>query len=142
MQRFRFRLESVLAWRRLHLELEETKLQRLFGELRQVGLAGERLEEEKAQEERAVLYSPSVEARELAALESYRLHVAREKERLAKLRADCEGRIAAQRAQVLKAERDVRLLEKLREKRLAEWQAAGDREQEALASELFLARWR
>jgi hypothetical protein len=40
---------------------------------------------------------------------------------------------------VLKAERDVRLLERLRAKRLAEWQTAADREQEALASELFLA---
>jgi broad specificity phosphatase PhoE len=89
-----------------------------------------------------VLYSSSVEACDLAALESYRLHVARQKERLRKERADCQERIAAERAQVLKAERDVRLLEKLREKRLGEWQAAADREMEALASELFLAKWR
>jgi flagellar export protein FliJ len=141
MQRFRFRLESVLAWRRLHLELEETKLQRLFEELRRVDLAGQRLDAEKAQEERAVLYAASVEARELAALESYRQHVRREKERLRKERADCQARVAAQRGLVLKAERDVRLLEKLREKRLGEWQAAADKEQEALASELFLAQW-
>ena len=141
MRRFRFRLETVLGWRRLHLELEETKLQRLFEELRRVDLTEDRLDTEKSEADRAVLNSPSIEGRDLAALDSHRLHVAREKERLRKERADCQRRIAAQRDRVLKAERDVRLLEKLKERRLAEWQTAADREQEALASELFLARW-
>jgi flagellar export protein FliJ len=141
MRRFRFRLETVLGWRRVNLELEETKLQRLFGELHQIDLAAERLDAEKAEAERAVLRSASVEADDLAALDRHRLHVAREKQRLRRQRADCQRRIAAQREQVLKAERDVRLLEKLKERRLAEWQVGADREQEALASELFLARW-
>jgi hypothetical protein len=141
MRSFQFRLETVLGWRRLHLDLEETRLQRLFEELRQVDLAEDRLDAEKAEADRAVLYSASVEAQELAALDRHRLHVARVKERLRQERADCQRRIAAQREQVLKAERDVRLLEKLRERRLVEWQTAADREQEALASELFLARW-
>lgn len=141
MLRFRFRLETVLGWRRLHLELEETKLQSLFEELRQVDLAEDRLDAEKADADRAVLYSVSVEAHELAALDRYRLHVAREKARLRKERAGCRGRITVQQQQVIKAERDVRLLEKLRERRLAEWQTGANREQEALASELFLARW-
>jgi flagellar export protein FliJ len=141
MRSFQFRLETVLGWRRLHLELEETKLQRLFEELRQVDLAENRLDAEKAEADRAVPYSASAEAQELAALDRHRLHVAREKGRLRQERADCQRRIAAQREQVLKAERDVRLLEKLRERRLVEWQTAAGREQEALASELFLARW-
>jgi len=34
MQRFRFVSRACWRWRRLHLELEETKLQRLFEELR------------------------------------------------------------------------------------------------------------
>ena len=141
MRRFHFRLESVLDWRRLHLELEETRLQRLFEELRRIDLAEDRLNTEKTAAERAVLYAPSVEAAELEALETHRAHVAREKERLGRERADCQRRIAAQRERLLKAERDVRLLEKLREKRVAEWQLAASREQEALAAELFLARW-
>ncbi|MGC9969597.1 MAG: hypothetical protein ABSE56_03300 [Bryobacteraceae bacterium] len=141
MRRFKFRLETVLGWRRLHLELEETKLQRLFEELRQVDLAEDRLDAEKADADRAVLYSASVEAQDLAALDRHRLHVARVKERLRKERADCRRRITAQQRQVVEAERDVRLLEKLRERRLAEWQTAADHEQETLASELFLAGW-
>jgi len=42
---------------------------------------------------------------------------------------------------VLRARRDVRVIEKLRERRLAEWQAEADRELEGLAAEVFLARW-
>lgn len=141
MRRFCFRLESVLDWRRLHLELEETKLQRLFEELRALDLAEDRLNAEKAEAERAVLYAPTVEASELEALESHRFHVAREKGRLGRERSDCQRRIVSQRECVLKAERDVRLLERLREKRLAEWQLAASHEQEALAAELFLGRW-
>ncbi len=141
MQRFRFRLENVLDWRRVHLELEETKLQRLFEDLRAIERAGVRLEQEKAEAEKMVLGAGSVEAADLVALESYRAHVAREKVRPARERGACERRIAEQRECVLKAERDVRLLEKLRERRLAEWQTESDREQEALVGELFLGRW-
>lgn len=141
MRRFHFRLETVLEWRRLHLELEETKLQRLFEELRAIDLAEDRLNADKVAAERAVLYAPSVEASDLEALETHRFHVAREKQRLGKERSDCRRRIAVQRERLLKAERDVRLLEKLREKQVTEWQLAASREQEALAGELFLARW-
>jgi flagellar export protein FliJ len=141
MRSFQFRLETVLGWRRLHLELEKTKLQRLFEELRRVDLSEERLDAEKTAADRAVLSSPRIEARELAALDAYRLHVAREKERLRKERTGCQGRVTAQQQQVIQAERDVRVLEMLRQRRLAEWQTTADREQEALASELFLAGW-
>jgi hypothetical protein len=46
-----------------------------------------------------------------------------------------------QRAQLLAARREFRLLEKLRQVRRAAWEAAVDREFEALAAETYLARW-
>lgn len=141
MRRFRFRLESVLEWRRLQLEMEETKLQRLFEELHQVDAAARRLAAELEEAARIVTTSAQVEAADLAALESYRGWVARENARLARLRADCQKRIAAQRERVAAAERDLRLFEKLKERRYEEWRVESDREQEALSSELFLARW-
>ena len=141
MRRFRFRLESVLEWRLLQLELEETKLQGLFEELRRVDGALDALDAGKAEAERAVLGGGTVPAQQLEALDAHRLHLAREKQRLAAARVGCEGRIAAQREQVRKAERDLRLLEKLKERRQAEWRKANDREQEALAAEVFLAQW-
>jgi len=47
-------------------------VQRLFEELRRVDLAGPALDAEKAQEERAGAVRGERQARELAALESYR----------------------------------------------------------------------
>jgi hypothetical protein len=141
MRRFHFRLESVLEWRRVHLELEETKLQRLFEGLHRIDLNSARLDSEKAEADRLVLHSPSVEAHDLAALKAHRRHLVLEKRRLARERAECEEAIAAQRERVVECERDVRLVERLRERRLKEWETQASREQEALASELYLAHW-
>jgi len=87
-----------------------------------------------------VLYAASVEARELRRWSPTATREAGEGA-LEKRARRLPGARRGQRGLVLKAERDVRLLEKLREKRLGEWQAAADKEQEALASELFLAQW-
>jgi len=43
---------------------------------------------------------------------------------------------------VLEAQRRVRLLERLRERRFSEWEAELNRELEALAAESYLARWK
>ncbi len=141
MRRFRFRLESALGWRRVRLELEESKLQELYAELssRDARIAG--LERDRAEVEQTVLGANIVDAGELGALDLYRRHLQREKERLTRERTECERRIAAQRELVLGAERDVLLLEKVRERRLHEWQREADREQEVLAAEAFLAEW-
>ncbi|HPQ15932.1 MAG TPA: hypothetical protein PLP04_11925, partial [Bryobacteraceae bacterium] len=141
MRRFQFRLETVLGWRRLQVDTEEAKLRALFEELRQVDAARERVEKERAEAERQVLYAASTSADELAALEACRAFAARELERLAAERRRCEERIAAQRQRLIEAQRKLRLLEKLREKSYEEWRQAADREQEAVAAELFLGQW-
>lgn len=141
MRRFQFRLETVLGWRRLQVETEEARLRALFEELRRVEAARERVETERADAEREVLYAASATADELAALEACRAFAGRELERLAAERQRCEGLIAGQRQRLIEAERRLRLLEKLREKRRAEWRQAADREQEAVAAELFLGQW-
>ncbi len=141
MRRFQFRLETVLGWRRLQVETEEVKLRGLFEDLRTVEAASERVQNKKAEAEREVLYADSTSATELAALEAHRAHAGRELERLGRERLQCERRIAAQRERLVEAERGMRLLEKLREKQLAEWNRTANREQEAAAAELFLGQW-
>jgi hypothetical protein len=49
--------------------------------------------------------------------------------------------ILKQRARVVDANRRVKLLEKLKDRRLVEWRLAWQRETDSLASEAFLARW-
>jgi hypothetical protein len=43
---------------------------------------------------------------------------------------------------MLEARRRLRLLERLRERRLAEWCSARDKELEDLVSEAYLAKWK
>ncbi len=141
MRRFQFRLESVLHWRLLQLELEEAKLQRLFEERHGLDRTLEALAAGKTIAERAVLGADGAPGQALAALDEHRGWLARERQRIAARRTDCEARIAAQRQRTIEAERGVRLLERMKHRRLSEWQAEAAREEEALASESYLARF-
>jgi hypothetical protein len=140
MQRFHFRLASVLGWRTLQFEIEQSKLEALFAERRRSEEDLTRLSEQRREADR-LLGSDSVEGQALAALDSHRYALERAAARLRTAAADCDRRIAAQRARVLEAERRVRLIERLKELRLAEWQSGHNRELESLASEMFLAKW-
>lgn len=140
MQRFQFRLASALGWRTLQLEVEENKLEALFAERRRTEEDLTRLSDERRDADR-LLSSDTVEGQALAALDSHRYGLERAAGRVRAAAADCERRITAQRARVLEAERRVRLIERLKELRLAEWHSANNRELESLASETFLAKW-
>jgi len=52
---------------------------------------------------------------------------------------NAEAQAEQQRQKVVEARRQAELLEKLKGRALAEWQAASGREEETLASELYLA---
>ncbi len=141
MKSFRFPLERVLEWRQAQLELEENNyrrqadilagLERHVAELEASGVAAERL---------VRAWNP-VNGAELDALGSFRRHVKAKELEMQVPRAEARRRLAAQQAVMLEARRRVRLLEKLKARRLAEWQAAHDKELEEIASESYLARW-
>jgi flagellar FliJ protein len=142
MKRFRFRLESVLKWRQLQVGLEQERLQERFSELRALERRAAALEAGKLEAEQSVLAAKEVEAGALAALDAHRRWVAAERERLAQAAQDCQRRIDEQRAKLLTAERNLRLLEKLKQRRLAEWTAAVEKEYQTLAEEAYLGQWR
>jgi hypothetical protein len=140
MRRFEFRLESVLGWRIIERDLAEGRLEQLFTERRgwnEQALALETRRRECAQ----LITAKTFDGQQLAALAYHRHYLEREAARMAAQREDCEKRIAAQQQRVVEAERKVRLLERLKERRLAEWTFDFNRELEALASETFLSKW-
>jgi len=141
MRPFQFPLRRALKWRHTQLELEENKLKQLAAELEQLALAAVRLDMVKARAEQNVREAPTVEASDLWALASYRRRLLAEKQALEQRRRDCEQRMAVQREKVKEAQRQCRLLEKLEERRRAEWDLEATREMESLASESFLANW-
>jgi flagellar export protein FliJ len=142
MRAFQFPLRKALDWRRTQRDVEEGKLRQLVAELREMEVTMAGLGLVRSRAEQAVCEAAAVEASDLWALAAYRARLLAELQALARRKREREQQIAAQRELVRQAQRQCRLLEKLEERRFAEWRRAADRETENLASESFLARWR
>jgi flagellar FliJ protein len=139
MQKFRFRLDSVLRLRALRLRIEREKLGQMLAEVVRLEQALEALAAERAAAIEFVKHEPETGNTELRALSAYLLGY---ESRVRKLQQSLEAarmRVVEQRQRVVKADRDERLLLKLKEKRRAEWQAEADHELDILAQESWNA---
>jgi len=141
MTSFHFRLEKVLEWRRRQLDREDNGFKREMAALAELDRRHAGLEATAIGAEIQVREWSPLAGSDLAALGGFRLWVKQEEKALAAARADREKRAEAQRRVMLEARRRCRLLERLREKRLEDWERARDREIEDLASESHMARW-
>ena len=101
-----------------------------------------RLEAEAVQTRRSLMVTGSAPSQDLVAADLYLRHLADQKKRQAAKLANWQARASKQQKAVVEARRRVRLIEKLEERQFQAWKAAADREQENLASELYLARWK
>lgn len=140
MQRFRFRLQRVLEFRRTQQRLEEQKLEEIHGRRKRLEAERAALGSERDREAAAAQHSGSLEAGVLGSLDRYGDWVRRESARLGRQAADCARQAAEQRTAVAEARRRVRLMENLQQRQFEEWSAAFERELEALAAESHLAR--
>ena len=141
MTSFRFPLQKALDWRRTQLELEEARFKQRAAAMADLDRERAEIEASGIRAEFAVRHWQPLAGLDLAALGSFRLQVKQREVQLATRRADCQRELDARQAAMLEARRRCRLLERLKERRLAEWQSARDRELEELASESYLALW-
>jgi flagellar export protein FliJ len=139
MTSFRFRLEKVLDWRRQQLEVEEAAFKQQTAAIAEMDGVCAALEAAGIRAELEVPTWSPLAGNDLAALADFRLHTRRQEQEIARLRAEAQKKLEARQATLLEARRSCRLLERLRERRLAEWQTACDRELEELAAESYLA---
>lgn len=139
MKKFHFPLGRVIDWRQTQARLEESKLEALYAEQREIDLRRAAVNRERETAERAVVArgASGVDLERLA--EFHRFSIA-ENTRLEKLRADCSQRIAKQIQVVAAKRRDVRLLERLKQQKLIAWNHELAREIDAQADEAYLAR--
>jgi hypothetical protein len=138
---FHFSLQKALEWRGTQLELAEAKLQQQLAALTQLDRASEQLQQMGQQTEVQVRAYQPLAGADLRALGSFRMLVKSQQQNLAAQRAERQKEVAAHQAAMVEARRRCRLLERLKEKRWTEWQAARDKELEELASDSFLAQW-
>lgn len=142
MKRFSFRLERILTFRRNQRRQTELRLQELHGQ-ETLLLAEEQSvveSEHRTKDERAGISHTS--GLELRAYQSYieGLHSRRDgiRTKLQGNRANAEHT----KTDLVERDRQVKLLEKLRERRLHEHRRQEDREQQIEAGESSLNRWR
>ena len=141
MNAFRFPLQKALDWRSTQLELEEARFKQQGAMLAGIDREREAVQTAGASAEAEVRENPLLAGRDLAALGAFRLHIRNREKQIALRRAECRQKLAAQEAVMLEARRRCRLLERLKDRRVAEWETARDKEIEQMAAESFLARW-
>ncbi len=141
MTSFRFPLERVLAWRRTQLEIEQARYRQKVTAVAALDHARAELEASGIQAEVQVREWNRVAGADLAALGGFRRAIRVKEEQVAKRRAESAEAADAQLKLMLEAQRRCRLLERLKERREAEWDAANERDLEQLATESYLARF-
>ena len=141
MKAFAFRLEKVLEWRQKELGLAEAEFRRRTEAVAAVDRMTTDLATLARRETSAVHAAHPILGGALASLERYHQHVVMREKQLEAKRADCAAQAAEAEKSMLEARRRARLLEKLKGRRLREWQAAASRELEEVASESYLAQW-
>src|SRR5579872_1377257 len=138
MKKFHFPLDRVLGWRRTQVRMEHIKLERMLAELRQLELQAAVVLAEREAAQRALVQSSSSLGAELAAFNSFRSSSAARSTALERDQSGCREKIRTHREVIALKERDVRLLEKLREDRLRLWHVEQDREIDQQAAESHL----
>lgn len=140
MKAFRFPLEKVLGWRHLQMRAEEDKLAVLQEQMEALNRRADALATAELNAKQNVLNSPEVQGSDLHALTAFQDRLNKERTVLAAEKAQCERRITVQRARLLKAQKDYRVLEKLRERRQDAWTYLYNREIENAAADAHLSK--
>jgi hypothetical protein len=141
MNSFRFPLQKVLDWRHTQLELEEARFKQQLAALATLDRERAGWEAAGIKAEIQVRSWKPLAGADLTALGDFRLNVKQREKEIDARRLQCRKSLEAQQSAMLEARRRCRLLERLKDRRLAEWQSARDHELEQLASESFLAKW-
>src|ERR1035438_6054163 len=141
MQAFRFRLEKVLDWYGRQCQLEEGRFALCLAALADAQKAIVRLQAERLGIERDLISRTSIPSREFVAMGLYRLRATQQEAELHIERDRRETSVREQRIRLQAAQRRLRLLEKLHERRKAEYDYAATRELENLAADAYFAKW-
>jgi flagellar biosynthesis chaperone FliJ len=142
MKPFHFSLERVLTWRATQLSLAEVRMEHLRAALISVEQAVEAILVRRLAAQTQVGKSAEVQGSALAALEALRLWTLRESQRLKTHATDLRRAVEEQNRVVTEARRQVRLVERLKERRYEAWKADSARAVEEMAGEFAVAQWR
>lgn len=139
MQRFEFRLDSVLRLRELQLESENAKLQQLLGERQRLTNELEAIATERRNAKSSIYSLTNLENADLRTMSAFLLGLDARANTLRGRVQEMARSVDEQRQKVIQAERNVRLLEKLRARKFEQWKHEVDREIESIAQEAWIS---
>ena len=142
MKSFQFSLERVLGWRQTQQTMAEAALARLLVEHRNTEQARVDLRTRRVTAQLTIAKSPETVGVELERLDRLGVWSNREDRRLATRLIELQKGIAEQKRVVAEAARNVKMLERLRSRRHAEWKAEMEHELETLTGEWAVTQWR
>jgi flagellar export protein FliJ len=140
MMPFRFPLDRVLEWRKLQMRAEEEKLAAIQQRLEQVNHRISALVSAELKSEWGLRKLQSVQGSELQAMATYQARARKLQEALELEKQQCEKLVTAQRARLMKARKDFRVLEKLKERRHEAWVYLSEKEIESIAADSYNSR--
>jgi flagellar protein FliJ len=141
MKAFHFPLQRVLDWRALQLRTEEEKLSVIQNKLAEVLHRENALLVAELNAEMNLLGKPSAEGSEFRALAAFQLRLRHERISLLASRRNYENLLAEQRKRLLKARKDCKTVDNLKEIRKTAWKYLNDRELENTAAESYISKW-
>lgn len=137
MKKFEFRLDTVLRLRDVQVGIEKNKLQQLLTERAKLEKSLQSIADERKESATWVQAMPGATSSDLRALSAFLLGSKARESTLKQAIDSCNGDITDQRRQTLLAERNQKLLLKLKDKRRVEWQAEFDKELDIVAQEAW-----
>lgn len=141
MKQFEFRLQRVLELRSQQADIERARLQNLLNGRTRLSRDRNNLIQQQLRAAADIRGAANISGSDLSALAVYDRHIQKRKAVLDKQLAQLEQQIGIQTAALREAERKVKLLEKLKQRKLADWTTERDKELEADAAESYLARF-
>ena len=139
MKRFAFAFEKALEYREGQADQERLKLEQLHAVRGKLTQDREGLASQIQAISRVPLTDGITSSEDLRMLSSFVGALRQQEHQLHHKTTECEARIVHQSDRVVVADRDHKLLARLREKKLAEWEYESAREMEQTATDLWLA---
>jgi flagellar export protein FliJ len=141
MTAFKFRLEKVLQLKTSQARTEEFKLEALLRQQAQMQAEMDAADSSLLQARKSIESATFSSSAELLAFEHYKVRAEKERQEAQRKLTAHDEAVQKQRSAVVAARSGVLLLEKLREKRRADWQAEADKEVKDLAADFSAAKW-
>jgi hypothetical protein len=141
MKTFAFRLERILQWRITSLKTEEMRIEKIRFRLELARVENEKLVQVLLRAKQSTGNQTPVKGADLHALDSYTIRLAAEIALAEKKMSALSDAIEKQMLVVSDCDRNVRLLERLRDRRREDWQTEMNRELDALSADFSGGRW-